>query len=127
MVIALTTVHVLMCLAIIAIVLLQAGKGADIGSAFGGAGSQAVFGSMGTPTVLGKITTGVAIVFAITSFTLAMLGGERASSVVRDAPPATAPADPAATPPATAPAPGTPAAPATPAPATPPAPAPTTK
>ncbi len=120
MVIALTVVHVLMCLAIIAIVLLQAGKGADIGSAFGGAGSQAVFGSMGTPTVLGKITTGVAIVFAITSFTLAMLGGERASSVVRDAPPATAPAT---APPAT----GTPAAPAAPPAATPPAPAPSTK
>src|SRR5438132_129118 len=57
MIIALTIVHVLMCFAIIAIVLLQAGKGADIGSAFGGAGSQAVFGSMGTPTVLGKISS----------------------------------------------------------------------
>jgi preprotein translocase subunit SecG len=118
MVIALTILHVLMCFAIIAIVLLQAGKGADIGSAFGGAGSQAVFGSMGTPTVLGKITTAVAIVFAITSFTLAMLGGERASSVVRDAPPVTTPAGPAGT---------GPAAPAAPAPATPPAPAPATK
>src|SRR5688572_17954477 len=127
MVIALTVMHVLMCLAIIAIVLLQAGKGADIGSAFGGAGSQAVFGSMGTPTVLGKITTGVAIVFAITSFTLAMLGGERASSVVRDAPPVTAPATPGAPAPATPTAPGAPAAPpasSAPAPATPPAPAP---
>ena len=60
MIIALTVVHVIMCFAIIAIVLLQAGKGADIGSAFGGAGSQAVFGSMGTPTVLGKITGAVA-------------------------------------------------------------------
>ena len=69
MVIALTIIHVLMCFAIIAIVLLQSGKGADIGSAFGGAGSQAVFGSMGTPTLLGKITTGVAIVFTLTSFT----------------------------------------------------------
>lgn len=127
MVIALTVLHVLMCFAIIAIVLLQAGKGADIGSAFGGAGSQAVFGSMGTPTVLGKITTGVAIVFAITSFTLAMMGGERASSVVRDAPPVTAPANPAGTGPATPAAPGTPAAPTAPAPATPPAPAPATK
>ena len=39
---------------------------------------------MGTPTILGKITTGVAIVFAITSFTLALLGGERGSSVVRE-------------------------------------------
>ena len=124
MVIALTIVHVLMCFAIIAIVLLQAGKGADIGSAFGGAGSQAVFGSMGTPTVLGKITAGVAIVFAITSFTLAMLGGERASSVVRDAPPVSGPAGTA---PATPAVPGTPAAPSAPAPATPPAPAPSTK
>jgi preprotein translocase subunit SecG len=107
MVIALTVVHVLMCFAIIAIVLLQAGKGADIGSAFGGAGSQAVFGSMGTPTVLGKITGVIAIIFTLTSFSLAILGGERASSVVREAPPVSAPA--------------TPGAPSAPAPATPPA------
>lgn len=106
MIIALTVLHVLMCIAIIAIVLLQAGKGADIGSAFGGAGSQAVFGSMGTPTVLGKITTAVAIVFTLTSFTLALMGGERSGggSVIRER---------AATPaPASAPAPATPAAPA---------------
>ena len=111
MVILLTVIHVLMCFAIIAIVLLQSGKGADIGSAFGGAGSQAVFGSMGTPTLLGKITTGVAIVFTLTSFSLALMGGERASSVVREpAPSAPAPAAPVS------PAPATPAPPA-PAPA----------
>ena len=106
MIIALTILHVIMCFAIIAIVLLQAGKGADIGSAFGGAGSQAVFGSMGTPTVLGKITTAVAIVFTLTSFSLALLGGDRSgSAVVRERPrPASSPAAPA------------PAAPATPAP-----------
>jgi preprotein translocase subunit SecG len=116
MYILLTIIHVLACFAIIGIVLLQSGKGADIGSAFGGAGSQAVFGSMGTPTLLGKITSGIAIVFTLTSFTLAILGGQRASSVVREAPaPANAPAQ--ATP-------GTPAAPATPAPATPTTPAP---
>ncbi|MFQ5521617.1 MAG: preprotein translocase subunit SecG, partial [Candidatus Methylomirabilia bacterium] len=63
----LVVLHVLVSLGIIAIVLLQAGKGADIGSAFGGAGSQTVFGSMGTPTLLGKITTGMAIVFMVTS------------------------------------------------------------
>jgi preprotein translocase subunit SecG len=110
MVIALTVLHVIMCFAIIGMVLfLQSGKGADIGSAFGGAGSQAVFGSMGTPTVVGKITAVIALLFTITSFTLALLGGERsASSVVREPAPATVPA---------------PAAPATPAPA---APAPTT-
>src|ERR671935_2031744 len=110
MVIALTVVHVLMCFAIIAIVLLQAGKGADIGSAFGGAGSQAVFGSMGTPTVLGKITAVIAIVFTLTSFSLAILGGERSSSVVREAPPGSAPASERATPSAPAPAPTTPPA-----------------
>jgi preprotein translocase subunit SecG len=120
MYIALTIVHVLACFAIIGIVLLQSGKGADIGSAFGGAGSQAVFGSMGTPTLLGKITTGIAVVFTITSFTLAILGGERASSVVREAaPPVSAPA-PAGSSPA---APG-PTDPAAPAPAAPAAPAP---
>jgi preprotein translocase subunit SecG len=106
---------VLACFGIIGIVLLQSGKGADIGSAFGGAGSQAVFGSMGTPTLLGKITTGIAIVFTLTSFTLAMLGGERASSVVREAPPVSAPAAPAA--PVSPSAPGAPTVPAAPAPA----------
>jgi preprotein translocase subunit SecG len=110
MIVALTVLHVLMCFAIIGIVLLQSGKGADIGSAFGGAGSQAVFGSMGTPTVLGKITGAIAVLFAATSFTLALLGGERASSVIREP----APAPPASSAPAT-PAPS----PATPAPAAP--------
>ena len=74
--------HVLVSLAIIAIVLLQAGKGADIGSAFGGAGSQTVFGSMGTPTLLGKITTVVALLFMLTSFSLAMLASRRPASVM---------------------------------------------
>jgi preprotein translocase subunit SecG len=121
MFIALVVVHAIACFAIIGVVLLQAGKGADIGSAFGGAGSQAVFGSMGTPTVLGKITAGIAVVFTITSFGLALLGGERSSSVVREPAPAPAPATPV--PPA--PAPGAPA-PATPPPATPTPPAPST-
>jgi preprotein translocase subunit SecG len=109
---ALVVVHIIACFGIVGIVLLQAGKGADIGSAFGGAGTQAVFGSMGTPTILGKITAGVALIFVITSFTLALLGGERGSSVVREpAPP------PATTAPATpSPAPTTPS-PAAPAPA----------
>ncbi len=104
----LIVIHVLACFGIIGVVLLQAGKGADIGSAFGGAGSQAVFGSMGTPTVLGKITTVIAIVFTITSFSLALLGGERSSSVVREPAPAPAPA------PATPATPAVPAAPAAP-------------
>ena len=114
--IVLTIIHVLACFGIIGIVLLQSGKGADIGSAFGGAGSQAVFGSMGTPTLLGKITTGIAIVFTLTSFTLAVLGGDRGSSVVREAapPPASATTSPVA--PAAPSAPTVPAAPSAPAP-----------
>ena len=92
----LVVVHVVVSLAIIAIVLLQAGKGADIGSAFGGAGSQTVFGSMGTPTLLGKITTVVALVFMLTSVSLAMLASRRQASVMTQP----APAQPPATPPA---------------------------
>jgi preprotein translocase subunit SecG len=107
MFIALVVLHTLLCIAIIGIVLLQSGKGADIGSAFGGAGSQAVFGSMGTPTVLSKITTVVATLFLVTSFGLAMMGSAYTKSVIREtqAPPATpAPAAPSAAPaPAAAP------------------------
>src|SRR5215831_8939220 len=103
MYIALTILHVLMCFGIIAIVLLQSGKGADIGSAFGGAGSQAVFGSMGTPTVLGKITTVAAVLFLVTSFSLAVLSHRRAETIMpATVPAASSPASPV--PPAAAPA-----------------------
>jgi len=110
MFILVVTIHIIVSLVIIGLVLLQAGKGADIGSAFGGSGSQAVFGSMGTPTVLGKATAVVAAVFMITSFGLSIMSHRRAVSIM----PASGPAAPA-TPPAS----GAPAA--TPAP-TPPAP-----
>ncbi len=102
MYIALVVVHVLVSFAIIAIVLLQAGKGADIGSAFGGGGSQAVFGSMGTPTILGKITSTVAFIFMRTSFGLA-LPSWRSPSVAPATAPAAAPASPAPAQPAPAP------------------------
>ncbi len=114
MYIAVIILHVIACFGIIGIVLLQAGKGADIGSAFGGAGSQAVFGSMGTPTVLGKITTVVAIVFTLTSFGLTLIGGERSSSVVRDVPPITSPAPAKPSAPAAPPSQGSPAQPPAP-------------
>ncbi len=91
----LVILHVFVCFAIIAIVLLQAGKGADIGSAFGGAGSQAVFGSMGTPTLLGKITTGVAVVFILTSFILSALSSRHAGSIMKESAPVQQPAAPA--------------------------------
>ena len=110
MFILVVTIHIIVSLVIIGLVLLQAGKGADIGSAFGGSGSQAVFGSMGTPTVLGKATAVVAAVFMIASFGLSIMSHRRAVSIM----PASGP-----TAPATSPAPGAPTA--TPAP-TPPAP-----
>ncbi len=91
MVIAVIVLHVLLCFAIIGVVLIQSGKGADIGSAFGGAGSQAVFGSMGTPTILGKMTTGVAIGFMVTSFALALFGAGGGGSVVREVRPQATP------------------------------------
>jgi preprotein translocase subunit SecG len=100
--IALIVFHVIACFAIIGLVLLQSGKGADIGSAFGGAGSQAVFGSMGTPTLLGKVTAVVALVFTITSFSLALMGGDRGRSVIREPAPVTAPVAPAIPPPSPA-------------------------
>jgi hypothetical protein len=65
--------------------------------------------------VLGKITGAIAIIFTLTSFSLAILGGDRSSSVVRDAPPVSAPAGPPAS------APSDPAAPSAPAPTAPPA------
>src|SRR5262249_9517101 len=116
------TLHVIVSLIIIGLVLLQAGKGADIGSAFGGGGSQAVFGSMGTPTVLGNLPPAVAIVFMLPSFSPAMIGHRRSTSIM----PATGPAPvtaPAATPapaPQPAPAPATPSAPPAGAPVSPP-------
>ena len=97
------TIHVLVCLLIIAVVLLQAGKGADIGSAFGGSGSQAVFGSMGTPTLLGKVTAGVAIAF---------MPATESSAPAPAAPATPAPAAAPGPPPAAAPSPAPAPAPA---------------
>ena len=106
MFILVVTIHIIVSLVIVGLVLLQAGKGADIGSAFGGSGSQAVFGSMGTPTVLGKATAVVAVVFMVTSFALSMMAHHRSVTIMPPSAPAApapaAPGPPAATP-ATAP------------------------
>jgi preprotein translocase subunit SecG len=74
-------IHVLVCVALIMIVLLQTGKGANMGAAFGGS-SQTVFGSGGAATFLTKLTTIVAVVFMITSLVLAFLHGPKTSSSV---------------------------------------------
>lgn len=80
-----TVLHVTVCLALIIIVLLQAGKGADIGASLGGAGSQTLFGTSGTATMISKITTGIAILFMVTSLTLAYSSGKTGKSSVIDA------------------------------------------
>lgn len=70
------TLHVLTCLALIAIVLLQHGRGADIGAAFGAGASQTVFGGRGAGDFLTKLTTGAAIIFMLTSLSLSYFVGE---------------------------------------------------
>jgi preprotein translocase subunit SecG len=77
-------VHIIVCLALIMTVLLQTGKGADMGAVFGGAGSQTLFGSTGGATFLGKLTAGAAIIFMLTSLTLAYMSKSSDKSVVSD-------------------------------------------
>lgn len=67
----LITLHVMVCIALIIIVLLQAGKGAEVGATFGAGASQTVFGATGSRDFLSKLTTAAAIVFMLTSLTLA--------------------------------------------------------
>ncbi len=98
MIIVLTAFHLFVCFFLILVVLLQTGKGADIAAAFGGT-SQTAFGARGAATLLSKLTTISAVVFMITSFTLAMMANRGASSVVTDEAQQSAPATPGQTPP----------------------------
>ncbi|MGH9486579.1 MAG: preprotein translocase subunit SecG [Terriglobales bacterium] len=68
-----TLFHVLICLILITVVLLQSGHAGDIASAFGGMGSQTAFGPRGAQTALGKATVVLAILFLVTSITLAIM------------------------------------------------------
>ena len=68
--------HVMVSLILIVVVLLQAGKGAEMGAAFGGS-SQTIFGSRGAATFLSKLTVGAAVVFMVTSLTLSMFSRSR--------------------------------------------------
>jgi preprotein translocase subunit SecG len=116
--------HVLACLFLIAVVLLQQGKGQDLASAFGGGGTQTAFGPRGSATVLSRATTILAGVFMVTSLALSIIRPGR-SGVLDQVPAAAATPTPAATaaPASVPPAPAAPAeAPAgTPAPAASPA------
>ena len=114
MYILLLIVHVIVCLFLIVVVLLQSGKAADLAGAFGGMGSQTAFGPRGSATLLSKATTISAILFMITSLSLSILATRNAglgTSVLESSPksttaPKTAPA------PAQVPVPGVPPAPA---------------
>jgi len=79
-----TIIHVVVCILLILVVLLQAGKGANMGAVFGGS-SQTIFGSSGPGTFLGKMTTVVAIIFMLTSFSLSYTASRKGSSLMEGA------------------------------------------
>ncbi|MBF0183082.1 MAG: preprotein translocase subunit SecG [Magnetococcales bacterium] len=99
MTLIITVVHVLVSLALIFIVLLQKGSGADMGAAFGGS-SQSVFGARGSGSFLGKVTAALATVFMITSLTLAFVSTQKGAniSVMENAPPISKPSSEASEP-----------------------------
>ena len=79
---AMTVVHIIGALLLVLVVLLQAGKGAAMGSGLGAGSSQTMFGSSGAGNFLTKLTTGLAILFMITSLTLATLSSKKESRSV---------------------------------------------
>ncbi len=100
MTILLIILHVTVSIAMIAIVLLQSGKGAEMGASFGAGGSQSVFGAGGGSTFMSKLTTAAAIIFMLTSLTLAYRSSQPTSSSIMTSVPASnaAPQIPAAVP-----------------------------
>jgi preprotein translocase subunit SecG len=96
----LTVLHVMVCVFLVVIVLLQRGKGAEIGAVFGGGSGQTIFGSRGAGNFLTKLTTGAAVVFMVTSLSLAYFGRSGSSLLDDNAPAQEAPASPFAEPPA---------------------------
>lgn len=79
----LVAIHIIVSILIILIVLLQTGKGAEVGAVFGGS-SQTIFGSRGAGTFLSRLTTIAAVVFMLTSLSLAYLSKEQVGSSVVD-------------------------------------------
>jgi len=70
---AIATLHVIVCVILVLVVLLQSGRGADLAGAFGGSGTQTAFGSRGPASFLSKMTTVAAVVFMLTSIGLSMI------------------------------------------------------
>jgi preprotein translocase subunit SecG len=81
MITLLTIIHIIVCIFMVSIVLLQHGKGADIGATFGG-GGQSLFGTEGPVPMLNKITTAAAIIFMVTSIALAYISAHRTTGSV---------------------------------------------
>lgn len=77
-------VHVIAAIAITGLVLIQHGKGADMGASFGSGASQTIFGSSGSGNVLSKSTSFMALVFFITSLFLAIMAREQADLSIDD-------------------------------------------
>lgn len=75
----LVVLHVMVCLVLILVVLLQRGKGSDVGAALGGGGGNTIFGSRGAGNFLTKLTTGSAVIFMLTSLSLAYLGNQNSN------------------------------------------------
>ncbi len=90
MTIFLTVLHVMVCLVLVIVVLLQHGKGADIGAVFGGGASSTVFGSRGAGNFLTKLTTASALIFMVTSMSLAYLADKGGTSDIFESKAATA-------------------------------------
>jgi preprotein translocase subunit SecG len=92
---ALLVIDILACAGLIGLILLQHGKGADVGAAFGSGASQTVFGSQGSASFLTRTTAVLAVVFFAASLGLAYLSGQHASTTggVGRLAPTTAPAD----------------------------------
>jgi preprotein translocase subunit SecG len=95
MYILLLLVHIVVCIFLIIVVLLQSGKAADLAGAFGGMGSQTAFGPRGSATLLSKATTISAVLFMITSMSLSILATRNAglgTTVLEATPPTSGPA-----------------------------------
>ena len=99
MYITLAILHILVAFIMVGVILLQSGKGAEIGAAFGGS-SQTVFGSRGAGTFLSKMTAVAATIFMLTSLSLAILSKRlNNSSTIGLDKPLSSPSAPAASPP----------------------------
>ena len=82
MTVFLVIIHVIVSVVLIGVVLIQRGKGSEMGAAFGGSSSQTVFGSRGPGNFLSKLTTIAAVIFILTSFSLAFVRSDRGDSSV---------------------------------------------